>query len=82
MRSELNELALIDNYLLHQLDAEETRNVEISILSNDAFAQKVEAQRIAHRLIRLYSHKARLEKIHAYLLTDQNFADQLKNIFA
>src|ERR1700744_1842008 len=51
IRNALKELALIDNYLLHQLNAEETQNVETSILLNSAFAEKVEAQRIAHRLI-------------------------------
>ena len=81
MRSELNELALIDNYLLHQLDAEETKDVETNMCVNAIFAEKVDTQRIAHRLIRLFSRKeerSRMEKIYQLLLTEKAFSDQIK----
>jgi hypothetical protein len=83
MRSELNELALIDSYLFHQLDQQQTQSVETSILLNEDFAEKVEAQRTAHRLIRLYGRKAnrsRLEDIYQLLLNEPAFANQLKSL--
>lgn len=81
MRSELNELALIDNYLFHQLNEEETRLVEKETLLNDVFAEKVETQRQAHRLIRRYGRKEerrRLEQIYQLLFSEKNFSDQIK----
>lgn len=80
MRSELNEIALIDSYLFHQLDDAGTRAVETSILLNNTFAERVEAQRRAHRLIRLYGQKSRLERIYQQLLNEPAFANQIKNL--
>jgi len=51
---------------------------------NDALAEKMEAQRLAHRLIRLYSRKKerdRIEGIYRQLLEEPAFAHQLKTIF-
>lgn len=83
MRSELNELALIDSYLFRQLDQQQNQMVETSLLVNAAFAENVEAQRTAHRLIRLYGRNAnrqRLEDIHQLLLNEPAFANQLKSL--
>ena len=80
MRSELNELALIDNYLLQQLDEKETNNVETSIILNESFAAKVEAQRMAHRLVRLHGQKCYLESIYQYLMQEPAFSNQIKNL--
>jgi hypothetical protein len=83
MRSELTETRLIDGYLLRQLGEAETRSFEATLLLNEALAEKVETQRLAHRLIRLYGRneqRSRLEKIYRQLLTEKTFADQLKNI--
>lgn len=85
MRSELNEAWLIDRYLFRQLNEDDTREFEAGLLFSETFAAKVEAQRVAHRLIRLYSRmheRNRLEEIYRQLLTEKNFTDQLKNIFA
>jgi len=84
MRSELNEIAQIDQYLFHQFSEEEGKCFEAQLLMNDALAEKVEAQRMAHRLIRLYSRKkerGRIEGIYQQLLEEPAFADQLKTIF-
>jgi predicted restriction endonuclease len=83
MRSELNELALIDGYLFRQLDQQQTQMVETSILLNNTFAEKVEAQRQAHRLIRLYARtqeRQSLENIYQRLLNEPAFANQLKSL--
>ena len=83
MRSELEEVALIDSYLLKQLDPEVTRAFEAGLLMNEDFAQKVEAQRSAHRLIRLYGRNAnrnRFENIYQLLLNEPAFAGQLKSL--
>ena len=83
MRSELAELVLIDSYLLKQLDPEVTRAFEAGLLMNEEFAEKVEAQRTAHRLIRLYGRNAtrnRLEDIYQLLLNEPAFAGQLKSL--
>ena len=85
MRSELNETRLIDGYLLRRLSEEETRIVETDLLLNEPFAEKVEAQRLAHRLVRLYGRKeerSRLERLYRQLLSEPAFADKLKTIFA
>ncbi|HEV2478567.1 MAG TPA: hypothetical protein VGS79_02840 [Puia sp.] len=82
MRSELNELALIDSYLFRQLDQQQNQMVETSVLLSEAFARKVEAQRTAHRLIRLYGRneqRRRLENIYQQLLSEPAFANQLKS---
>jgi len=43
MRSELNEIWLIDQWLLHQLSEAEARNFEARLLLDEEFAEKVEA---------------------------------------
>ncbi|HVU98347.1 MAG TPA: hypothetical protein VHE34_24150 [Puia sp.] len=85
MRSELNEIQLIDQYLLRQLPAAEAQAFETRILCNGPLAERVEAQRIAHRLIRLFARKQerrRLETIYRQLQAEPSFARQLKTIFA
>lgn len=84
MRSELNEVALIDQYLLRQLSNDDERAFEASLLLDEALAEKVEAQRTAHRLIRRYAwreERSRLEAIYRLLLEEADFAHQLKTIF-
>ena len=84
MRSDLNEIAQIDQYLFCQFSEEEGKRFEAQLLMNDALAEKVDAQRLAHRLIRLYSRKKerdRIERIYRQLLQEPVFAHQLKTIF-
>ena len=84
MRSELNEIRLIDQWLLHQLSEAEARNFEARLLLDEAFAEKVGAQRICHRLIRHYARKqerSRLEAIYGLLLEEAGFAHQVNTIF-
>jgi anti-sigma-K factor RskA len=84
MRSELNEIFLTEQWLLSQLSEDEARNVEARLLLDEAFAEKVEAQRICHRLIRHYARaqdRSRLEKIYRLLLNETGFAHQLNTIF-
>lgn len=85
MRSDLNEIARIDQYLFRQFSEEEETHFESQLLINDALAEKVEVQRMAHRLIRLYSRKkerGRIEGIYRQLLEEPAFAHQLKTIFS
>jgi hypothetical protein len=85
MRSELNEIRLIDEYLFGQLNEEDRRWFDARLLCNEKFAEKVDRQRSAHRLIRLFARsiqRRRLEAIHHKLLSEPEFARQLKNIFA
>jgi hypothetical protein len=84
MRTDLNEIARIDQYLFHQFREEEGKRFEAQLLINYALAEKVEAQRLAHRLIRQYSRKQELEKIegiYQQLRKEPAFAQQLKTIF-
>jgi hypothetical protein len=84
MRSDLNEIAQIDQYLFRQFSEEEGKRFAARLSMNDALAEKVEAQRLAHRLIRLYSRKkerGRIEGIYRQLLEEPAFAHQLKTIF-
>ncbi|WP_118973818.1 hypothetical protein [Taibaiella koreensis] len=83
MRSELNEVYLIDQYLLGRLSKEEEQVFEASLLLDEAIAEKLEAQRTAHRLIRRYALKEerrRLEEIYQLLLDEPDFAHKIKTI--
>lgn len=83
MRSELNEVCLIDQYLLGRLSKEDAHVFEANMLLDEAIAEKVEAQRTAHRLIRRYASKEmrrRLEEIYQLLLDEPDFAHQIKII--
>lgn len=83
MRSELNEIYLIDQYLLGRLSQEEEQVFETNLLLDGAIAEKLEAQRMAHRLIRRYARKEerrRLEAIYQLLLDEPDFAHQIKII--
>ena len=83
MRSELNEPYLIDQYLLGRLSKEEEQVFEADLLLDEAIAEKLEAQRTAHRLIRRYARKEerrRLEEIYQLLLNEPDFAHQIKII--
>jgi hypothetical protein len=85
MRSELNDVRLIDGHLFGRLDEEETRTVETRLLLDNGFAENLAAQRTAHRLVRLYGRREdrrRLDEIYRQLLMDVNFARRLKTIFA
>ncbi len=84
MRSELNEVARIDQYLFGELSEEEANCFEAQRLVNDELADKVAAQRLAHRLIQLYSRKKErdsIEAIYQQLVEEPSFARQLKTIF-
>lgn len=82
MRSELNEVLLIDRYLMRQLSEAEARTFQTRLLTNEPFAEKVAAQRRAHRLIRWYGRKkAGLDAIYRQLLDEPAFAHQIKTIF-
>ena len=84
MRSELNEVCLIDKWLLHQLSETEAQNFEARLLLDEAFAEKVEAQRICHQLIHRYARRQerfRLEAIYRQLMEETGFAHQLNTIF-
>ena len=85
MRSELNEIRLIDEYLFRQIPAAEAQAFEARLLCDGPLAERVEAQRIAHRLVRLYSRKKerrRLEAVYLQLQNEPAFAHQLKTIFS
>jgi hypothetical protein len=82
MRSELNEIQLIDRYLFRQLSTEDTQTFEASLMANGPLAERVEAQRITHRLVRLFArkeHLRRFEAIYQQLLQEPAFARQLKS---
>jgi len=84
MRSELNEILLIDQWLLRQLSATEAQHVEARMLFDEGFAEKVEAQRVCHQLVRQYGRaqdRRRLEGIYSQLMQDTGFAHQLNTIF-
>jgi len=84
MRNELNEIFLIEQWLLGQLSEAEARNFEAGLLLDEAFAEKVEAQRVCYGLIRHYARakeRLRLETIYRLLLEEAGFAHQLNTIF-
>ena len=84
MRSELNEIFLIEQWLTKELGEAEARDFEARLLLDEAFAEKVEAQRICYRLIRHYGRaqeRLRLETIYRRLLQETGFAHQLNTIF-
>jgi len=83
MRSDLNEVYLIDQYLLGRLSKEDEQVFETNLLLDETIAEKLEAQRTAHQLIRRYARKEerrRLEEIYQLLLNEPDFAHQIKII--
>lgn len=83
MRSELNEVYLIDQYLLGHLSKEEEQVFEANLLLDEAIAEKLEAQRTAHRLIRRYARKEerrQLEATYQLLLKEPDFVNQIRII--
>lgn len=85
MRSELTEISLIDKYLHQQLDEEQKKTFEAVLLVDEALARNVEAQRLAHRIVRLFARKkerTRLETVYRRLLKEPAFAHHLKTIFS
>ncbi|MBO9566853.1 MAG: hypothetical protein J7621_29035 [Niastella sp.] len=84
MRPELNEIHLIDQWLLQKLPEAEAQAVETRLLLDEAFAERVEAQRICHQLIHHYARRQerfRLEAIYRQLMNEAGFAHQLNTIF-
>jgi hypothetical protein len=84
MRPELNEICLIDQWLLQKLPEAEAKEVEVRMLLDEAFAEKVEAQRTCHRLVHQYARRQerfRLEAIYRLLMEETGFAHQLNTIF-
>lgn len=84
MRSELDEVCLIDYWLLGRLTEAEARSFEARLLLDDALAEKVAAQRTAHRMLRQYGRRrerSRLEAIYRQLLGEADFSHQLHTIF-
>ena len=85
MRSDLDEVRVIDSWLFGQLSKEETQLFEARLLVDEALAEKVEAQRTAHRLVRSYARReerGRLEQIYQQLFREAEFHRQLTTIFA
>jgi hypothetical protein len=84
MRNELNEVREIDRYLHRQLTDAEARSFEARVCIHEALAEKLEAQRIAHRIIRLYGRareRRRLQQIYRQLMEEQIFGRQITTIF-
>jgi len=84
MRSELNELLLIEQWLHHQLSETEAEAFETRLLLDEDFAENVEAQRNGYRLIRHYAmaaERSSFETIFRLLMAEVNFAHQINNIF-
>ncbi|HTL08012.1 MAG TPA: hypothetical protein VL307_07140 [Chitinophagaceae bacterium] len=84
MRSELNEIQLTERWLLHQLSETEAANLHARCMVDEAFAENVEAQRNAYRLIRHYARareRRRLETIYRQLMQEGDFAQHLHSIF-
>ena len=85
MRNDLIETEKIEKYLWHQLSDEDKLHFENSMIIDPSLADKVEAQKYVHRLIRIFSRRQqrnKLECIYQQLLQETSFAQQLKNIFA
>jgi hypothetical protein len=85
MRSELTEIALIDRYLLRQLDDNEWSLFRVALLTEDGLHEKVQTQALAHRLIRCYARQEehrRLECIYRQLCNEPAFANQIQTLFS
>ena len=85
MRSSLIEIEQIEKYLSNQLSDDEKHQFEARTIIDTSFAEKVEAQKQVHKLIRIFSRRqqrSKLEIIYRQLLHETQFAEQLKNIFA
>lgn len=84
MRSELEEVRLIDCYLFGRLEEDQRRAFDARLLIDNALGEKVFAQRTLHRLVlRLGRAKdrARFDAIFRQLLGETHFSQQINAIF-
>jgi hypothetical protein len=81
MRQELIEIAEIENYLLGRSSEEE---INTRMLVSNSFYEKVEAQKLVYRFIRLLSRRRQrkvLESIYENLSRESKFSETVKTIF-
>ena len=84
MRSELEQIRRIDDYLLGRLTEEEKSVFETNLLIDENLDEKVRAQRMIHRIAKFFGRKKarqRLDSIFQQLLTEKDFSQQIKSIF-
>jgi hypothetical protein len=84
MRSELEQTRLIDDYLLGRLTQSQKSVFETKLLIDGTLDEKVQAQRVVHRLAKLFGRKkarTRFDAIFRQLLTEKDFSQQIHTIF-
>jgi len=84
MRNDLEEIGLIDRWLFCRLGEAEAGTFEARLLVDEPLAEKVAAQRTAHRIVHRYARakeRGRLEAIFRQLCNEQDFTLQLHSIF-
>jgi len=83
MRSELEQAAYIDRYLLDQLDEEACTAFEEKMARDPELATTVRAQGTTHSLVRrFYARQEQLNEIFHSLMKERTFAAQIKTLFA
>lgn len=87
MRTLLNEVAEIEQYLLKAGSPEDTLLLEVKLLINPELQLKVTAQRQVYSLIKQYGRrqlKAELESVHQKLFSQpqhRSFAQKIRELF-
>jgi hypothetical protein len=88
MRTSLNEIKEIDNYLLGQTDPAEKFVFDVKLLLSDELAEKVQLQRKVYALIALYGRenlRKEIEMVHRKLFHKpeyRSFRKRVLNIFS
>jgi hypothetical protein len=87
MRTSLNEIKEIDNYLLDQIEPEEKFVFEVKLLLNRELAEKVKLQQRVYALITKYGRRSlrkEIEMVHRKLFSEpkyHSFRTRIENIF-
>ena len=88
MRTSLNEIKLIENYLFEKGSVEDRLLVEARTLAIPGYHKKTLEQQQVYGLVKLYGRqklRAELDKIHTELFTDpkhRSFRQRIKKLFS
>jgi anti-sigma-K factor RskA len=83
MRSDLEQAAYIEGYLLNGLDDVSRRAFEEKIAHDPEFAATVRAQQKAYSFVqRFYQRQEQLNTVFHSLMKESAFAAQIKTLFA
>lgn len=87
MRTSLNEIQMIDSYLLGDSSKEQNQQLEVQMIINAELKDKVEAQHEVYEQVKMYGRKmlvSEIESVHQKLFLSPDyswFRAKIRNLF-